>query len=82
VRGKWVPAPAHDFFRTLLRKVPQGSLVAEDLGYITPEVRAVLDGFGLPGMRVLLFAFGSEYHAPHNHIERISSTRALMTTTP
>jgi len=70
VRGKWVPAPAHDFFRTLLRKVPQGSLVAEDLGYITPEVRAVLDGFGLPGMRVLLFAFGSDYHAPHNHIER------------
>jgi len=70
VRGKWVPAPAHDFFRTLLRKVPQGSLVAEDLGYITPEVRAVLDSFGLPGMRVLLFAFGSEYHAPHNHIER------------
>ena len=50
------------------------SLVAEDLGFITPEVRAVLDGLGLPGMRVLLFAFGSgtgsEHHAPHNHIER------------
>jgi len=58
------------FSGRLLRKVPQGSLVAEDLGYITPEVRAILDGFGLPGMRVLLFAFGSEYHAPHNHIER------------
>jgi len=74
VKGKWEPAPAHDFFRTLLRKVPQGALVAEDLGFITPEVRAVLEGIGLPGMRVLLFAFGtgtgSEHHAPHNHIER------------
>jgi 4-alpha-glucanotransferase len=58
----------------LLRKVPQSSLVAEDLGFITPQVRAVLDGLALPGMRVLLFAFGSgtgsEHHAPHNHIER------------
>jgi 4-alpha-glucanotransferase len=70
VRGKWAPAPAHDFFRMLLRKVPQGALVAEDLGYITPEVRAFLDDFGLPGMRVLLFAFGSDHHAPHNHIAR------------
>jgi len=73
-KGKWVPAPAGDFFRTLARKIPPGSLVAEDLGFITPEVRAVLDGLGLPGMRVLQFAFGSgagsQHHAPHNHIER------------
>lgn len=74
VRGRWVPAPAVDFFRTLTRKIQPGALVAEDLGFITPEVRAVLDGLRLPGMRVLLFAFGpgtgSEHHAPHNHIER------------
>lgn len=74
VRGRWVPAPAGVFFRTLLRKVPRSALVAEDLGFITPEVRAVLDSLGLPGMRVLLFAFGSGtgsiHHVPHNHIER------------
>ena len=74
MRGKWVPAPVDDFFRALTRKVPQRALVAEDLGYITPEVRAFLDRVGLPGMRVLLFAFGtdtgSNHHAPHNHNER------------
>jgi 4-alpha-glucanotransferase len=73
-RGQWVPVPADDFFRTLLRKVQRNSLVAEDLGFITPEVRAVLDRFELPGMRVLLFAFdsleGSDHHAPHNYLKR------------
>jgi 4-alpha-glucanotransferase len=73
-KGKWVPAPAGDLFRTLTRRIPQGSLVAEDLGYITPDVRAVLNRYGLPGMRVLLFAFdsrgGSEHHAPHSHSKR------------
>ena len=48
--------------------------MAEDLGYITPDVRAILDRFELPGMRVLLFAFdsggGSDHHAPHNYVKR------------
>ncbi len=73
-KGRWTDAPAVDFFRTLLRTVNRQALVAEDLGFITPDVRAVLDGVELPGMRVLLFAFGSggasSHHMPHNHIER------------
>jgi 4-alpha-glucanotransferase len=54
--------------------VDRNALVAEDLGFITPDVRGVFDRLGLPGMRVLLFAFGDDdapgHHAPHNHIER------------
>ncbi|HNQ02613.1 MAG TPA: 4-alpha-glucanotransferase [Syntrophales bacterium] len=73
-RGKWVPAPAPELFRAVLREAPRGALVAEDLGDITPEVRTFLDRLGLPGMRVLLFAFGSgagsQHHAPHSHTER------------
>lgn len=73
-RGKWVPVPTGDFFRVLLGKVPRGAMVAEDLGDITPDVRAELDRLALPGMRVLQFAFaageGARYHAPHRHIER------------
>ena len=73
-RGKWAPVPTGDFFRVLLGKVPRGGLVAEDLGDITPDVRAELDRLALPGMRVLQFAFGdgegARYHAPHRHIER------------
>ena len=73
-RGKWAPVPTGDFFRVLLGKVPRGGLVAEDLGDITPDVRAELDRLVLPGMRVLQFAFGdgegARHHAPHRHIER------------
>jgi 4-alpha-glucanotransferase len=73
-RGTWVPAPAEELFRAVTAKVSPGALVAEDLGTITPDVRALLDRLGLPGMRVLLFAFssveGAGHHAPHSHAEK------------
>jgi len=72
VRGKWVKAPAEDFFRTILEHVPREGLIAEDLGFITHDVTQVLWRIGIPGMRVLLFAFEEEMahspHAPHNHV--------------
>ncbi len=47
-------------------------IIAEDLGIITDDVKELMDDFGLPGMKVLLFAFdgdvGSNPYAPHNHI--------------
>ena len=45
-------------------------IVAEDLGVITPDVESLRKGFGLPGMRVLQFAFSGEAtnpHLPHMH---------------
>jgi len=72
VGGKWVKVPAEDFFRTILKQVPREALIAEDLGFITPDVTQILEKIGLPGMRVLLFAFeeGMSHspHAPHNHV--------------
>ena len=45
--------------------------MAEDLGVITPEVEALRDAFGFPGMAILQFAFGSDAHGndflPHNY---------------
>lgn len=45
-------------------------LVAEDLGIITDDVRGLMDEFSLPGMKVLMFAFGGDVadnpYAPHN----------------
>ena len=70
VNGKWVPAPAMDFFNHLLRIFPRLPLIAEDLGLITPDVHEVMDHFGFPGMKVLLFAFGPDLptnpYIPHN----------------
>ena len=68
--GHWVEAPAVDFLSKLFRRVPPGTLVAEDLGTITPDVREVMRLFDLPGMRLLLFAFGEDDpghpYLPHN----------------
>ncbi len=38
--------------------------VAENLGVITPEVEAIREEFGFPGMAVLQFAFGTDAQAP------------------
>ena len=70
VKGRWVEAPALDFFTELTRTIPVLPLIAEDLGTITPDVWALMDRFKLPGMKVLLFAFGPDLpenlYAPHN----------------
>lgn len=60
MNGRWVEAPADDLFGALLRRFPRLPLVAEDLGVITADVREVMARYDLPGMKVLLFAFGED----------------------
>jgi 4-alpha-glucanotransferase len=71
VNGRWVEAPAEEFFHCLLREFPDAPIIAEDLGVITPDVHEVMERFGFPGMKVLVFAFGADLptnpYAPHNH---------------
>lgn len=73
VEGTWVKVPTEDFLNTLFRRFPNLPMIAEDLGIITPDVREVIRGFGLPGMRLLLFAFGEGMpenpYVPHNHVK-------------
>jgi 4-alpha-glucanotransferase len=73
VQGEWVAGPRDDFFHALLRHFPDLPIVAEDLGTITQEVKDLMDRFGLPGMKVLLFAFGDNLatnpYVPHNHVK-------------
>ena len=70
INGRWVEAPAEDFFNTLLKRFPRLPIIAEDLGVITPDVREIMHRFDLPGMKVLLFAFGDDLatnpYIPHN----------------
>jgi 4-alpha-glucanotransferase len=72
VKGRWVKAPGEAFLRRLLSEFPKESLIAEDLGIITPDVKAAMEHFGIPGMRVLQFAFSGDFpqnaYLPHNHI--------------
>ncbi len=59
-RGRWVDAPAVEFFGCLQRNFPELPFIAEDLGTITDDVVAVMERYRLPGMKVMLFAFGEE----------------------
>jgi len=57
--GEWVKGPGLAFVEAVNRGLPGAAIIAEDLGYLTPEVRALLEASGYPGMKVLQFAFDS-----------------------
>ena len=58
--GKWDSAPGIELFRTINEKFPKAKIIAEDLGYITDDVRELLTDTGFPGMKMLHFAFYDE----------------------
>jgi len=69
--GRWVPGPGAALFEAIRKALGDVPIIAEDLGLITPEVDALRERLGLPGMRVLQFAFGNDFKAedyrPHNY---------------
>lgn len=70
-RGRWVNVPGRELFTAIRRALGDLPIIAEDLGVITPDVEALRDDFGLPGMRILQFAFGGDtknQDLPHNYI--------------
>lgn len=72
VNGKWIPVPVDDFLGKITRHFAYLPIIAEDLGTITADVREIMYRYRLPGMRVLLFAFGEDFpdgaFLPHNHV--------------
>lgn len=69
--GQWVEGPGLEFFEALKRQLGHHlPLIAEDLGLIDEPVRELLRATGLPGMKVLQFAFGGgsdQVYLPHLH---------------
>lgn len=72
VNGHWETVPYAEFFNTLRSKFTNLPIIAEDLGCDMEPVRVIMNRYGFPGMKVLLFAFGGDCwenpYAPHNHI--------------
>ncbi len=66
--GEWKKGPNYEIFRLAEEKLGKLNIIAEDLGFITPEVREMLDNCGYPGMKVLQFGFddGENENLPHN----------------
>jgi 4-alpha-glucanotransferase len=70
MHGEWQRGPGAALFDALAAELGPLPIVAENLGFITPDVEALRARFGLPGMTILQFAFGSDPQAraflPHN----------------
>ena len=64
--GRWRKGPGMDLVGTLTSWFPNLSFIAEDLGFLTPEVHKLLSDSGLPGMKVLEFAFDAR--EPSNYL--------------
>lgn len=71
INGSWKQGPGADFFKQLKNELGGLPFVAEDLGEINEAVYKLRDDFGLPGMKVLQFAFDTAMpfspHIPHNY---------------
>lgn len=68
--GKWEKGPGEDLFVAIKGALGEQNIIAEDLGYITDTVRALLKSTGFPGMKVLEFGFNSwedSDYLPHNY---------------
>ncbi len=63
--GEWRPAPGDALLAALRERLGCLPLVAEDLGIITPEVTRLRERFGLPGMKILQFAFDGSPDNPY-----------------
>jgi 4-alpha-glucanotransferase len=70
-RGRWIKSPGRELFAAVRAALGALPFIAEDLGLITPDVIALRDELGLPGMRVLQFAFddggADNPFLPHNY---------------
>lgn len=70
VGGSWKKGPGSDFIRAIQKALPDLDFIAEDLGYLTPEVRRLQEESGYPGMKVMQFAFDSREtsdYLPHTY---------------
>lgn len=68
--GKWVEGPGMKLVGAIKKAYPQIDFIAEDLGFLTPEVRQLVEASGFPGMKVLEFAFDPREpsnYLPHNY---------------
>jgi 4-alpha-glucanotransferase len=74
-RGRWVETPGRELFNSIRGALGELPIIAEDLGVITPDVVALREELGFPGMRVLQFGFGGgdpkNIDLPHNYVPNV-----------
>jgi 4-alpha-glucanotransferase len=78
--GQWVQGPGSGFFQAVQNELGSLPFIAEDLGFITPDVHALREQFQLPGTRVLQFAFDGHSDNPYLPNNYVSNTVAYTGT--
>jgi 4-alpha-glucanotransferase len=78
--GQWVEGPGSGFFQAVQNELGSLPFIAEDLGFITPDVHALREQFQLPGTRVLQFAFDGHSDNPYLPNNYVSNTVAYTGT--
>lgn len=70
-KGKWMKGPNMDLLGLFKNKFKNVKFIAEDLGYITDEVKKMVKEFGYPGMKVMQYGFSTEEleYVPYNYEE-------------
>lgn len=76
--GHWIKGPGMDLLQVLLNWFPHIRFIAEDLGILTPEVHQLLADSGLPGMKVLEFAF--DPHEPSSYLPHLYTPHCVCYT--
>ena len=69
--GRWIKGPDRDFIHVLHKILPIVDFIAGDLGYLSPEVKDLLEYSKYPGSKILQFAFDSneqENYFPYTYI--------------
>ena len=69
--GKWDSAPGIELFDTISEKYPKSKIIAEDLGFITEDVRELLVHTGFPGMKMIQFGV---YDDDNEYMPRMYTT--------
>ena len=77
-RGAWIQGPGMKLVRAIQNGCPDTDFIAEDLGFLTPEVRALVKKSGFPGMKVLEFAF--DPREPSNYLPHKYGTNCICYT--
>jgi 4-alpha-glucanotransferase len=71
INGEWIDGPGVEFFKIAKEKFPDMPFISEDLGTLDEAIYSLIDEVGLPGMRVLQFAFDKDMaentHIIHRH---------------
>ena len=74
VKGRWIKGPRYALFNEVHKALGDVNIIAEDLGYTTPDVIKLLEDTKYPGMKILEFAFDGDmanHHLPCNYTENL-----------